>query len=76
MHGHGLVFNVGERVQAYTHPLWFFVLSLSYLLIGNIFFSTFFISILVSIIAAYFLVRKLAVDHYSAIIVMLLAIFS
>ncbi|MGB0678495.1 MAG: hypothetical protein ACPGUV_02410 [Polyangiales bacterium] len=22
LHGHGLVWNVGERVQAYTHPLW------------------------------------------------------
>lgn len=25
IHGHGLVFNVGERVQTFTHPLWFFV---------------------------------------------------
>jgi arabinofuranosyltransferase len=24
--GHGAVFNVGERVQGYTHPLWFLVL--------------------------------------------------
>ncbi len=24
--GHGPVFNVGERVQAFTHPLWFFLL--------------------------------------------------
>lgn len=27
--GYGPVFNVGERVQAYTHPLWFFLLSAS-----------------------------------------------
>ena len=26
-HGHGPVFNPGERVQAYTHPLWFFYLA-------------------------------------------------
>jgi len=25
--GHGPVFNAGERVQAYTHPLWFFILA-------------------------------------------------
>src|SRR5262245_42222194 len=25
--GHGPVFNAGERVQAYTHPLWFLLLS-------------------------------------------------
>ena len=27
LNGYGPVFNVGERVQAYTHPLWFFLLS-------------------------------------------------
>ncbi len=26
VHGYGLVFNVDERVQAYTHPLWFAIL--------------------------------------------------
>jgi arabinofuranosyltransferase len=26
LHGHGLVWNPGERVQVYTHPLWFFLL--------------------------------------------------
>ena len=25
--GDGIVFNFGERVQAFTHPLWFFLLS-------------------------------------------------
>ena len=25
LHGYGLVWNVGERVQAFTHPLWLFV---------------------------------------------------
>ena len=28
--GHGLRWNVAERVQAYTHPLWLFVLALPY----------------------------------------------
>ncbi len=27
IHGRGLVYNVGERVQAYTHPLWVFLVS-------------------------------------------------
>lgn len=26
IHGYGLVWNVGERVQVYTHPLWMFLL--------------------------------------------------
>lgn len=27
LHGYGPVFNVGERVQVFTHPLWFFLMS-------------------------------------------------
>lgn len=27
VHGYGPVFNAGERVQGFTHPLWFFLLS-------------------------------------------------
>ena len=41
LNGYGPVFNVGERVQAYTHPLWFALLSgLSFLSI-KVFSSTF-----------------------------------
>lgn len=29
VHGHGPVFNVGERVEAYTDPLWVFILTCS-----------------------------------------------
>ena len=32
VHGYGLVFNVGERVQTFTHPLWLLLQSLFYLL--------------------------------------------
>lgn len=30
VHGRGLVWNLGSRVQAYTHPLWMMVLSVVY----------------------------------------------
>jgi hypothetical protein len=32
--GHGPVFNVGERVQGFTHPLWFLILSAGGLVIN------------------------------------------
>ena len=32
VHGYGLVFNVGERVQTFTHPLWLILQSLLYFL--------------------------------------------
>ena len=36
INGYGPVFNVGERVQAYTHPLWFLLISLfSYFFSGH-----------------------------------------
>ena len=33
--GHGLVFNIGEKVQAYTHPLWLLLGSICSLITGN-----------------------------------------
>lgn len=44
VHGHGLRFNVDERVQAYTHPLWLFVLALPYAVTGEPYYTTLFVS--------------------------------
>lgn len=38
--GYGLVWNVGERVQSYTHPLWMFLLSGAYFLHRDIYWSS------------------------------------
>ncbi len=35
VHGYGPVFNVGEHVQGYTHPLWFVLLVLGSLIFPN-----------------------------------------
>jgi arabinofuranosyltransferase len=39
-HGNGLVFNLGDRVQGYTHPLWMLVLTFNYWINQEIFIST------------------------------------
>lgn len=39
VHGYGLTFNPDERVQAYTHPLWFFVMSGAHFLTREFFFT-------------------------------------
>lgn len=39
LNGNGLTWNVFERVQTYTHPMWFFVLSLCQYLISDFYFS-------------------------------------
>lgn len=40
VNGYGLTFNPGERVQAYTHPLWMLLLSAAYILTSNLFYTT------------------------------------
>jgi arabinofuranosyltransferase len=49
MQGEGLVFNPGERVQAFTHPLWMLLHVPFYALTGNIYYVTIFLSLLISL---------------------------
>ncbi|MCA1560369.1 MAG: hypothetical protein LC753_13205 [Acidobacteria bacterium] len=39
LHGYGPVFNPGERVQAYTHPLWMLAMSVAYAITREFFFT-------------------------------------
>ena len=48
-HGNGLTFNVGERVQTFTHPLWLGLLTAGYLVVGNVYYAAFALSIAVSL---------------------------
>jgi arabinofuranosyltransferase len=47
--GYGLVWNIGERVQAYTHPLWMFLLSAFYAFTREPYFTTLAISMALSL---------------------------
>jgi arabinofuranosyltransferase len=46
--GHGLTWNVGERVQTFTHPLWLFALIGAHALTSEPFYSTLYLSLIVS----------------------------
>lgn len=48
-HGYGLTFNAAERVQTFTHPLWMGLLTVSYLMVGNVFYAAFALSIVTSL---------------------------
>jgi arabinofuranosyltransferase len=48
LEGHGLRWNAGERVQAFTHPLWLLALTAAHGLTGEPFYSTLYLSWLVS----------------------------
>ncbi len=60
--GFGPVWNIGERVQAYTHPLWMLVLAIFTLPTREYYFTTLAVSLVVAMGAFYLLVRYLAVD--------------
>ena len=49
LHGFGLRWNVLNRVQAYTHPLWMFVVAGATALTGELYYTVTFLSIALSI---------------------------
>ena len=55
IHGYGLRWNIAERVQTYTNPLWMFLLAGTHALIRNPFLALLALSMIVSI-AAMFLI--------------------
>ena len=49
VNGYGLTWNVSERVQTFTHPLWLFVLSFPYFLTREPFYTSLFVNIAISL---------------------------
>ncbi len=64
VHGYGLTWNPGERVQAYTHPLWMLLLSGVYAFTHEAYFSTLAVSFVLSM-AAVILVSIRFKDPYT-----------
>ncbi|MDP3560455.1 MAG: hypothetical protein Q8R79_08940 [Legionellaceae bacterium] len=65
IYGYGPVFNIHERVQAFTHPLWFLLLSGGTAVVKNIFFVAFALPILLSLWVYWLLVYRIAVDFWT-----------
>jgi arabinofuranosyltransferase len=62
LHGYGPVWNIDERVQAFTCPLWFLLMALATTVSGEPFITTIVVSILVTLAA----VALLAVPAWRA----------
>jgi arabinofuranosyltransferase len=60
IHGYGLRWNVAERVQSYTHPLWLFLLSVPYAITKEGYVSTLVLSMVLSLAAFTCVVFRLA----------------
>ncbi len=74
LHGYGPVFNPGERVQAYTHPLWMLVLTTAHAATREFFFTALVLSYGFALAAALVVVRSTA--HVAGSVVALLWLVS
>lgn len=68
INGYGPTFNIDERVQAYTHPLWFLLISGLSVVVRNVFAATFILSIGVSVLAFWLLLTKVATNALGALV--------
>jgi arabinofuranosyltransferase len=60
LHGYGLVWNVGERVQVFTHPLWLFVIIPFFRIFNDKFYALYVPSLLISLAAIYLFLSRFA----------------
>lgn len=74
--GFGPRWNVSERVQAYTHPLWMVLLALPYAVTREAYFTPLVLSILVSAAAMWLFVSRLALSAGAVLVGASVFIFS
>jgi len=74
-HGFGLTFNIAERVQTFTHPLWMGLLTVGYLLIGNVYTTTFALAMILSVLV-FWLTLTRAVSAFQAMTGAVVLLFS
>src|ERR1700693_600889 len=68
LNGYGPTFNIDERVQAYTHPLWFLLIAVSTLITRNVFASTYILSIALSLATLWLLVSRVATSFWAGML--------
>ena len=76
INGHGLTWNVGERVQTYTHPLWMFLLIPLYMVSQNPYTSLISLSFVLSLLAMFLFLNIKDKDDLSIFIGWSALIFS
>ncbi|MET0284670.1 MAG: hypothetical protein ABW352_09380, partial [Polyangiales bacterium] len=74
VNGYGLTWNVDERVQAYTHPAWMFLLSLGYFFTREAFTTTILIGWLTTAAAAFTVVHFARTAGHAVAAVVLLTL--
>ncbi len=60
LEGYGLTWNVEDRVQVYTHPLWLFVMSIANFIIPNIFYASIIFSFMFCMITVFIVIFSIS----------------
>lgn len=76
VHGYGLRWNILERVQIYTHPMWMFLLSAVYYVIRDPFIVFYGLTIFLSLLTIYLFGMKFATSPAKAVVGFSILIFS
>ena len=76
INGYGLTWNVSERVQAFTHPMWMFLLSGLYFFTHESFYTTIFLSIFVSLTAFILVAAAIRRNRFGGYIGLSILLFS
>jgi arabinofuranosyltransferase len=76
VNGYGLRWNILERVQIYTHPMWMFLLAAMYYFIRDPFIVFYGLTILLSVVTIYIFGVKFAISPAKAVIGFSILIFS
>lgn len=76
VNGYGLTWNVAERVQSFTHPLWTLVLATVYYFTSELYFTSIFFSLALTLAAVIVLARKVSKSIGSASLAIVILISS
>ena len=68
IHGYGLRWNIDERVQTFTNPLWMFVLAGTHTLIANPYITLILVSIITSALAFFILLTYIPQNNFGLLL--------
>jgi arabinofuranosyltransferase len=60
LNGYGPVWNVGERVQAFTHPLWLALCTVAFAITSNVYFTAIALGIMLTFASVWLLATRVA----------------
>ncbi|MBA4285366.1 MAG: hypothetical protein C0434_07515 [Xanthomonadaceae bacterium] len=76
VNGYGLTWNTDERVQAFTHPLWLFLIAAAHALSGEMYLTAMAVSVACSLLAVHVVLRRLCYGNTAALAFVVLLLCS